>query len=312
MTISEIRSVSIRQYLDVTGTPVAFKRRGKYYYLSPYRTENTPSFAVNPDENLWYDYATREGGNIINLHQKIKPHLDNHHVLMELEGLIRKYNLQFSEDYESKMKEEDERQEWLKEKREEEDSQTTITGIYELSHPYLRDYILERRVDYDIARRYCKEVHYSVYGKQYYAIGFANVDGGMEARNKYCKRSIGKKTISVIYQSEQPLKHCCVFEGFFNMLTYVTMKRWMNIGLCIDEECDYFVLNSVGNLKVLLPYLTHYDMIHCYLDNDDAGIRATKKILAAYEGHAIDESQRYKAYNDINDVINGKMMSKKQ
>ena len=77
MTISEIRSVSIRQYLDVTGTPVAFKRRGKYYYLSPYRTENTPSFAVNPDENLWYDYATREGGNIINLHQKIKPHLDN-------------------------------------------------------------------------------------------------------------------------------------------------------------------------------------------------------------------------------------------
>ena len=82
--------------------------------------------------------------------------------------------------------------------------------------------------------------------------------------------------------------------------------------LCVDEECDYFVLNSVGNLKLLLPYLTHYDMIHCYLDNDDAGIRATKKILAAYEGHAIDESQRYKAYNDINDVINGKMMSKKQ
>lgn len=311
MTIEEIRSVSIRQYLDVTGHPVAFKRKGKYFYLSPYRSESSPSFAVNPDENLWYDYAVREGGNIINLHQRLHPALDNHHVLKELEELIRKYNLQYNEDYESRMREEQTRVEWVKEQQEKENADTVITGIYALSHPYLRDYILERRVDYDIARKYCKEVHYSVYGKQYYAIGFANIDGGMEARNKYCKRSIGKKTISAIYQEEQPLKECCVFEGFFNMLTYVTMKRWMNIGLCVDEECDYFVLNSVGNLKLLLPYLERYDKIHCYLDNDAAGISATQKILAVYPHSAVDESVRYKAYNDINDVINGRTMNKK-
>ena len=230
---------------------------------------------------------------------------------MELEELIRKHNLLYSEDYESQMNEEQERQNWLHEKQEKEDSETTITGVFELSHPYLRDYILERRVDYDIARRYCKEVHYSIYGKQYYAIGFVNVDGGMEARNKYCKRSIGRKTISAIYQHEQPLKSCCIFEGFFNMLTYATMKRWMDLDLCIKEESDYFVLNSVGNLNLLLPYLANYDKIHCYLDNDDAGIKATKKILTSYPDKAIDESVRYKSYNDINDVINGRIMNQK-
>lgn len=311
MTILEIRSVSIRQYLDVTGHSIAFIRKGIYYYLSPYRIESTPSFAVNTKENLWFDYALKEGGNIINLHSKIHPVLDNHHVLKELEELVHKYNLQFSEDYESRMKEEQERQDWVKEKRDEEDSKTTIIGIYELSHPYLRDYILERRVDYDLARLYCKEVHYSIYGKLYYAIGFVNVDGGFELRNKYSKRSIGKKTISVIYHRHIPLKCCCIFEGFFNMLTYVTMKRWMNIDLCIDEECDYYVLNSVGNLNILLPYLKDYDKIHCYLDNDDAGIKATKSIIRAYPDSTIDESVRYKSYNDINDVINGRIMTQK-
>ena len=312
MTIIEIRSVSIRQYLDVTGHSIAYIRKGKYFYLSPYRAEKTPSFAVNPDENLWYDYATREGGNIINLHSKLNPNLDSHHVLMELQDMIKKFNLQYSEDYESRIKEEHDQQCWIQKQKEKENSETIITGICELSHPYLRDYILERRIDFDIARQYCKEVHYSIYGKQYYAIAFANVEGGMEARNKYCKRSIGKKAISAIYQTRNPLRQCCVFEGFFNMLTYVTMKKWMNIGLCIDEDCDYYVMNSVGNLKSLLPYLHAYDKIHCYLDNDEAGIKTTEHILSVYPDNAIDESVRFRAYNDLNDVINGILMNQKR
>jgi len=310
MTILEIRSISIRQYLDVTGHRVAYISRGRYFYLSPYRTESSPSFAVNPAENLWYDYGKREGGNIVNLHSKMNPNLDIHHVLLELEQLVREYNLQYSEDYESRMKEDQNRYIRLKEKQEKDDSETIVTGIYELAHPYLRDYILERRVDYDVAKQYCKEVHYTINSKQYYAIAFANVEGGMEARNKYCKRSIGKKAISAIYHSRNPLTHCCVFEGFFDLLTYVTIKKWMNIGLCIDEDCDYFVMNSVGNLKSVLPYLADYEKIHCYLDNDEAGIKTTEQILSVYPDNAVDESVRYKSYNDINDVINGKPMLK--
>lgn len=94
------------------------------------------------------------------------------------------------------MKEQEEKEIWKQGQRmsrgEDKDEHTVIELIGELSHPYLRDYILQRRVDYDVAKEFCKEVHYSIYDKHYYAIAFENIEGGMEARNKYSKRSIGK------------------------------------------------------------------------------------------------------------------------
>lgn len=178
--------------------------------------------------------------------------------------------------------------------------------VIPLSHPYLRDYIIQRRIDYSIAQRFCKEVHYSLRGKQYYAIAFLNVANGMEARNKLNKRCIGKKSVSAIYLMGSPLKHCCIFEGFFDMLTYATIEKWMpDTGISLGIPCDYYVLNGVGEVKQLLPYLKEYDSIHCYLDNDDAGKTATKTIMKTFPDMTIDESHRYKGYNDLNDFIAG-------
>lgn len=75
---------------------------------------------------------------------------------------------------------------------------TFIDRICKLSHPNLKSYISQRRVDFEVAQDFCKEIHYHINDKHYYAIAFENIDGGMEIRNKYCKRSIGKKTISII------------------------------------------------------------------------------------------------------------------
>ena len=58
-------------------------------------------------------------------------------------------------------------------------------------------------------------------------------------------------------------------------------------------------------MKQLLPYLKEYDSIHCYLDNDDAGRATTKTIMKAYPDMAINESGRYKGYNDLNDFLAG-------
>ena len=183
---------------------------------------------------------------------------------------------------------------------------TVVERIISLSHPHLRDYVIQRRIDYGLAQRYCKEVHYSLRGKQYYAIAFMNVTGGMEARNKLNKRCIGKKGISVIYPQGTPQKHCCVFEGFFDMLAYATIEAWMpGIDICVEMTCDFFVLNGVGEVRSLLPYLKEYDSIHCYLDNDDAGKTATKTIVSAYPDVVVDESHKYKGYNDLNDCLAG-------
>ena len=165
---------------------------------------------------------------------------------------------------------------------------------------------MQRRIDYDIAKEYCKEVHYRIYDKSYYAIAFENIEGGMEARNKYSKRSIGKKSISIIRPNNELHKECCIFEGFFDMLTYASIKKWITDNeICLPHECDYLVLNSVSNIKVLLPYLQEYTLIHCYQDNDDAGAKTVEKIKAAYQDKVIDESHRYVNYKDVNDVING-------
>ena len=178
--------------------------------------------------------------------------------------------------------------------------------VIPLSHPYLRDYVIQRRIDYSIAQRFCQEVHYSLRGKKYYAIAFMNIANGMEARNKLNKRCIGKKSISVIYPLGTPQKHCCVFEGFFDMLTYATIETWMpGTGICTGVPCDYFVLNGVGEVNLLLPYLKEYDSIHCYLDNDDAGRATTKTIMKAYPDMAVDESGRFNGYNDLNDFLAG-------
>ena len=125
-----------------------------------------------------------------------------------------------------------------------------------------------------------------------------------EARNKLSKRCIGKKSISVIYPKEVPQKRCCIFEGFFDMLAYMTLyARIPDNGVTVIEQCDFFVLNGVGEVRVLLPYLKEYDSIHCFLDNDEAGRTATKEITKAYPGISIDESYRYQSYNDLNDFL---------
>ena len=314
MTIDEIKSVSIIQFLEIQGYHKTHVLKGNYWYLSPFRSEQSPSFNVNPVKNLWYDYGEGQGGNIINLVQKMNPTWNSHEVLSFLENKIQQHNLDFAVDYLARMKEQEDKENWKQRQRmsrgEDKDAHTVIELIGELSHPYLRDYILQRRVDFDVAKEFCKEVHYSIYDKHYYAIAFENIEGGMEARNKYSKRSIGKKSISIVRPLGTQCPHCCVFEGLFDMLTYASVKKWgLDIGLCIDEDCDYIVLNSVSNVKLLPPFLADYTCIHCFLDNDDAGVKATQRITNAYSCQTVDESHRYSNYKDVNDVINGIMKS---
>ena len=312
MTIDEIKSVSILQWMRENNYGDGVRKGRNYFFSSPLRSERTPSFSVNTAQNLWCDFgsANKNGGNLINLVEQLNPTWSEHQVLAYLEQQIKDLNLDFTEDYNARIKEEEEKEKWKEAKqaeREEAQSQNTVVErVIPLSHPYLRDYVIQRRIDFNIAQRYCKEVHYSLYGNHYYAIAFMNVAAGMETRNKLYKRCIGKKTISTIYPIGAPQKHCCVFEGFFDLLTYVTIETWMpDTGISIGVPCDFFVLNGVGEVKQLLPYLKDYDSIHCYLDNDDAGKTATNTIMKSFPDMAIDESYRYKGYNDLNDFLAG-------
>lgn len=306
MTIDEIKSVSIVQYLESEGFYSVSYHKGNYWYISPFRTESSPSFNVSSMKNLWHDFGTGEGGNIINLVQKFHPTWNNHQVLSYIEGKIVEHKLVCATDYKLQIKDYDEIK--LSNVKSDVGTETHIDSIIEINHPYLRDYILKRCIDFEIAKKYCNEIHYSIYGKHYYAIAFKNIDGGFEVRNKYCKRSIGRKSISIITPNGKLNKDCCIFEGFFDMLAYETIRKHKtNLQICIGQECDYIVLNSVNNIRILFDYIQNYNSIHCYLDNDNAGSKTTATIKSLYANKTIDESFRYASYKDINDIINGSL-----
>ena len=229
MTIDEIKSVSIYHWMKANGYGEGIKRGKNIFYNSPLRSEKTPSFVVNTKVNLWHDFGdTGKGGNLINLVEQLNPCWTMHQVLSSLENQIKELKLEFNEDFNARLLEDESKRQWLEGKRAERElslnQETVVDKIIALSHPHLRNYVIQRHVDFSIAQKYCKEVHYTIRGKSYYAIAFMNVDNGMEARNKFNKRCIGKKSISAIYPMGTPQKQCCVFEGFFDMLAYLTLE----------------------------------------------------------------------------------------
>lgn len=66
MTLRElINSISLKEYIEQY---VEFEKRGsEYWCCSPLNNKDTdPSFSVNVDENVFYDFSSHKSGNIIN------------------------------------------------------------------------------------------------------------------------------------------------------------------------------------------------------------------------------------------------------
>ncbi|GHT62331.1 hypothetical protein AGMMS50239_15360 [Bacteroidia bacterium] len=61
-----------------------------------------------------------------------------------------------------------------------------------------------------------------------------------------------------------------VFEGFWDFLSYLTIQK------IEKSKHDIAVLNSVANVEKAMNFLKAHREIYTYLDNDDAGRKATK------------------------------------
>ncbi len=52
--------------VEVISGYVELKKAGKDYRgISPFRQERTPSFFVSPDKQIWHDFGSNEGGDVI-------------------------------------------------------------------------------------------------------------------------------------------------------------------------------------------------------------------------------------------------------
>ena len=177
--------------------------------------------------------------------------------------------------------------------------------VVPLSSPALYSYLRQRGINTELAKRECREVRYLTDGKPYFAVGFPNRSGGYEIRNKLFKGCIAPKDITHIRQ-EQPKETCYLFEGFMDYLSFLTLR----LERCPErpdlDGQDYIVLNSTSNLSKAIRPLDGYGRIHCFLDNDKAGMEAVQELREEYGLRVRDASHIYGGYNDLNDFLCGK------
>ena len=67
MDIEAMKRFPIEDFLARLGHHPVQRRANAVWYRSPYRKEHTPSFKVNPEKNLWFDFGEGKGGNIFAL-----------------------------------------------------------------------------------------------------------------------------------------------------------------------------------------------------------------------------------------------------
>ena len=290
MTIEEAKNIKLADYLHSLGYNPVKQQGNNLWYKSPFREEKDPSFKVNHDRNLWYDFGMGTGGNIITLAQELYasdslPYLLDR--IAEQSPSIRPVSFSF---------------------RQQSSTQPSFQQleVVPLSSIALYSYLQGRGINTELAKKECKEIRFVNNGKQFFAVGFPNVSGGYEIRNKYFKGCIAPKDITHIRQQGEPGETCYVFEGFMDYLSFLTLRQKN----CPDypdlDKQDYLVLNSVSNLSKALYPLGSYEKIHCFFDNDEAGMKAVRALYEEYSFRVRDSSRIYCGYKDLNDYITGK------
>ena len=275
MNIDEIKKISLVEFLNRLGyQPVGRDSKGLWFY-APYRSERKPSFHVNPNRQVWFDFGTGAGGDIFSLAGEMSGETD---FLRQADYIAEKMRLPVAKPYKPTPFVEEPTFENVK--------------VSRLTSPALQKYLADRGIPKDIAQRYCVQVDYRLHGKQYYAIGFENNAHGFELRNSFFKGSYPPKHITHIANGNS---RCNVFEGFIDFLS---AER-----LGFNDGMDSVVLNSVSNVAKAITPLADYTVIQCYLDNDTAGRAALARLQREFGDRVMDKSALYLNHKDVNDYL---------
>lgn len=286
--LKEIKSIPLATFLSQLGHEPTVRKGTRLWYKSPLRQEQTSSFKVETTLNCWYDFGLGRGGNIIDLATKIYRSTDLRYLMRciadscpvpSVQTVASSYPQRHSAPSMERFE------------------------VVPLEHRALVAYFQERGIPAHIATAYCKEAHYCVNGRFYFAVAFENVSGGWELRNRYFKGCRGRKDISYLpWARDGPLTECAVFEGFIDYLSALTLG--------IISGADAIILNSVVNVNKVMPYLKDYITINCYLDNDTAGRTALTELTALYGSSVIDRSILYSEFNDLNEYLTNQSFTK--
>lgn len=274
MEFAEIKELPIQDYLKANGHQPVKIKLGSAWYQSPLRQEKTPSFKVDLNRNLWFDFGTGEGGNLFSLVKKMCNCTSSEvgeHLNVSIPSVTTR-----------QMKPRDE------------SGKILIKTLEPLGHQALFGYLKTRRITMSFAKLFLKEAKYTVHGKEYFALAFRNDLGGYELRNAFFKTGSSPKYFTTITGDDPSQLN--IFEGFMDFLSscsyYGRLPRFRTI-----------VLNSLSFLPKIESEIISSTVVNLFLDNDLAGMKASDKVKFMH-GRVKDWAPvLYPDHKDFNDFL---------
>lgn len=293
MNIEEAKKIPIADYLHSLGYSPVKQQGANLWYKSPLREEHEASFKVNIERNLWYDYGAGKGGNIIALAQELfcsdhLPYLLNR--IAEQAPHVRPVSFSFQQQRSA--------------------PSFQHLEVRDLTHPALLRYLQWRGIDLTLAKENAGNC-VSLMTASSTLPSVPECGWRLRGAQLLFKGCIAPKDITHIRQQGEPREKCLVFEGFMDYLSFLTLRTKNCPVMPNLDRQDYVILNSTANVQKAIDTLGQYERIHCLLDNDGAGIRATQAIAAEYSYRVRDFSHNYRGYSDLNDYLCGRKQEQK-
>ena len=274
MNCKKAKQIDLVSYLKKQGFKIGKTTNNDTWFISPFRNEKTSSFKVS-NRNKWYDFGEGVGGTIIDFVMKY-----NKCSIKEALVILSEGSFSFHQQ--------------KKQVIIEVEPTYSIEKVTELTNQNLLDYLMSRKINLQFAKRFCFQVHYSFSnGKENYGIGFMNNVGGLEIRNEFFKGCLGKKEITTINNNSNVVS---IFESWSDLLSYFSIKNE------IPKE-NFIILNSTSLVKKTMGLLNEYSVIKLFMDNDEAGNKATDFLIENANGKIIDSRIYYEKYNDLNHYL---------
>lgn len=297
MNCKEFNQLDIVDHLLLLGHKPAKISGNDYWYFSPFRNEQTPSFKVNRKFNVWYDHGLQKGGKLVDFGVRFYNCTVNELLQRSAHENTFSFHQQKPQDQAASFSGAGEKEKII-----------VVDARRPIRLLSLQDYLQFRKIPLEIANRFCKEVDFNLYDRKYTVIGFQNSAGGYELRSANFKGSSSPKEVTLIGNDFS--KEIAVFEGFMDFLSYQTIHQRKFIMLP-KQQSNFLILNSIGFFEKMKPRLDQHPSIHLYLDRDNKGLTVTKEVVAL-GGKYQDESTIYNNYKDLNEFLMNKNPEQRQ
>ena len=282
------------------------------WFYSPFRPEErTASFKVNPQRNVWYDFATGTGGSTIDLwldcNNQDRKRRDA--IKAALQGLAQISNqpANLINQYRATAKD------YNKQEKKQAPIQTNRFKLIKppgrIWHDALLQEIARRRLSLATVSPFLRQADIldSKTGNKLTGFAFQNDEFGWEISipnpkaGKSFKTSIGKKAPSSFTNDAH--EKAFIFEGFWDYLTWVQMQKTSEL------NADVYVMNSLSFKTQVSNGINAKERIKkilLFLDNDEAGKNATDAIVSIFtEANMVigTKNHEYLNFNDLSELF---------